>query len=41
MGGKAPHSGATAPIIVTPGDPAGIGAEISLKAYAAGTRDFL
>jgi len=41
MGGTAPHGGTTAPIIVTPGDPAGIGAEISLKAYAAGTRDFL
>ena len=30
-----------APIIVTPGDPAGIGAEIALKAFAAGSRDFV
>jgi len=29
-----------APIILTPGDPAGIGAEITLKAYAAGERGF-
>lgn len=29
------------PIIVTPGDPAGIGAEISLKAFAAGLRGFV
>ena len=41
MGGQAPHQGAGAPIVLTPGDPAGIGAEISLKAFAAGTRDFL
>ena len=34
-----PTSGA--PIIVTPGDPAGIGAEISLKAFAAGLRGFV
>ena len=30
-----------APIIVTPGDPAGIGAEIALKAHAAGERGFV
>lgn len=30
-----------APIIVTPGDPAGIGAEITLKAFAAGSRGFV
>lgn len=40
MNGGAPHQGSS-PIILTPGDPAGIGAEISLKAYAAGVRDFL
>lgn len=31
----------TAPIILTPGDPAGIGAEITLKAHAAGERGFV
>jgi len=30
----------TLPIILTPGDPAGIGAEITLKAHAAGERGF-
>lgn len=29
-----------APIIITPGDPAGIGAEITLKAFHAGRHDF-
>ena len=33
-------SGPHAPVIVTPGDPAGIGAEIALKAHAAGERGF-
>jgi len=28
------------PVVVTPGDPAGIGAEITLKAFAAGLRGF-
>ncbi|MGC6520897.1 MAG: 4-hydroxythreonine-4-phosphate dehydrogenase PdxA [Candidatus Puniceispirillaceae bacterium] len=41
MAGGAPHRGAEAPVILTPGDPAGIGAEISLKAFAGGCRDFL
>ena len=41
MSGEVPDQGANAPIVLTPGDPAGIGAEISLKAFAAGTRDFL
>jgi 4-hydroxythreonine-4-phosphate dehydrogenase len=34
-------SGLSAPVIVTPGDPAGIGAEIALKAHAAGERGFV
>ncbi|MGB2295617.1 MAG: 4-hydroxythreonine-4-phosphate dehydrogenase, partial [Candidatus Puniceispirillum sp.] len=29
------------PIILTPGDPAGIGAEISLKAWQQGCNDFV
>lgn len=32
---------AQAPIIVTPGDPAGIGAEIALKAWQQGCNDFV
>lgn len=30
-----------APVVLTPGDPAGIGAEIALKAHAAGVRGFV
>jgi len=41
MGGAATHQKADCPIILTPGDPAGIGAEISLKAFDAGVRGFL
>lgn len=41
MNDEASYQGAAGPIILTPGDPAGIGAEISLKAHAAGVRDFL
>ena len=29
-----------APVVLTPGDPAGIGAEIALKAHAAGVKRF-
>lgn len=36
-----PHQGKSGPVILTPGDPAGIGAEISLKAFAAGLRGFV
>jgi len=35
------NPGHKGPIVLTPGDPAGIGAEISLKAFAAGVRDFV
>lgn len=47
MAGAPLHEGAsgsdrlTVPVILTPGDPAGIGAEISLKAFAAGMRGFV
>lgn len=41
MNEGASHQGGDAPIVLTPGDPAGIGAEISLKSYAAGVRGFL
>ena len=41
MAAATPHQGTSAPIILTPGDPAGIGAEISLKAFAAGLRGFI
>ncbi len=35
-----PTPAVAAPVILTPGDPAGIGAEITLKAHAAGERGF-
>ena len=41
MAAATPHQGTSAPIILTPGDPAGIGAEISRKAFAAGLRGFI
>ena len=41
MARKVTKPKADAPIIVTPGDPAGIGAEITLKAFSAGLRGFV
>ncbi|MEC7211151.1 MAG: 4-hydroxythreonine-4-phosphate dehydrogenase PdxA [Pseudomonadota bacterium] len=41
MSAGTPHQGTSAPVILTPGDPAGIGSEISLKAFAAGLRGFI
>ena len=41
MADATPHQGTSAPVILTPGDPAGIGSEISLKAFAAGLRGFI
>ena len=41
MADLAPSDRAERPVILTPGDPAGIGAEISLMAFAAGQRGFV
>ena len=41
MAGGALHGDGLQPVILTPGDPAGIGAEISLMAFAAGMRGFI
>ena len=41
MTGGAPHGDGLQPVILTPGDPAGVGAEISLMAFAAGMRGFI
>lgn len=41
MAGAEPHHRASGPVILTPGDPAGIGAEITLKAFATGLRGFV
>ena len=41
MAGKAIHGDGLKPVILTPGDPAGVGAEISLLAFAAGMRGFI
>ena len=41
MTGEEPHDDGLHPVILTPGDPAGIGAEISLMAFAAGMRGFI
>lgn len=41
MAGGGPQDGSAKPVILTPGDPAGIGAEISLTAFAAGQRGFI
>ena len=41
MTGGALHGDGLQPVILTPGDPAGVGAEISLMAFAAGMRGFI
>lgn len=41
MADDRPYQGLSRPVILTPGDPAGIGAEITLKAFAAGMRGFV
>ena len=41
MTGGALNGDGLQPVILTPGDPAGIGAEISLMAFAAGMRGFI
>ena len=41
MSAGTPHGDKVQPVILTPGDPAGIAAEISLMAFAAGMRGFI
>ena len=41
MAGGTSHGDGQRPVLLTPGDPAGVGAEISLMAFAAGMRGFM